>query len=73
MAAIDPASVVAVAQVARIAVEAFVQHQKGELTQEELDLAWEEIHGHAITARGRWEQSKLTPAAAARRDDETGS
>ncbi|MDH3660228.1 MAG: hypothetical protein OEU92_09390 [Alphaproteobacteria bacterium] len=69
--AVDAASILAVAQVARIAVELIEQHQKGELTEEELDAAWVEIHARAAAGRQRWEDSKQAPAALARRGEKS--
>lgn len=64
---IDVASVLAFAQVARIAFDVMDDYRKGELTEEGLEAAWSAIHVEASGARQRWEASKETPAASARR------
>ena len=71
--AISAASILAMAQVARIAAEIHEQHKRGQLTEEDLDDGWAEIWGQASTARQGWEDSKQSPAAVARRDEEERS
>lgn len=55
---IDVASILAAAQVARIANDVVQQYLQGDLTREELDLAWASINAKAASARQAWEASK---------------
>ena len=68
--AVDAASILALAQVVRIGVNAWEAAQRGELTEEELDEAMAQIQDRVTGARSNWQASKRSPAAVARRDEE---
>lgn len=64
----NEAALLALVQVARIGLGAWESHQKGELSEEDLERAFAEAADRVSAARSNWQASKDSPAAKARRD-----
>jgi len=67
---VSETSLLALVQVARIGLKAWEASQRGTLTQEELDLAWADVHDAVAIGQSNWEESKKSLAAKARREDQ---
>lgn len=57
--AINPADLLTFVQIARIALDTIADYQRGELTEEEMQLAARQVALKSRAARDRWERSKL--------------
>jgi hypothetical protein len=69
--AVDLVELTRLVQISSIAITAAQNLSNGMLTDEELELAWKDIESQCVAARVSWMTSKMSPAAKARRHEET--